>query len=296
MKAGKSLEEKDAHMTETARSAFITECHNQNTGTKLVQLLSLLPRRPCEFIDRVATKIETRVELHLHKSTHYPSEEWSMALAAAGKVLKKNLTNIMCEQELERIEESVRHQLLVLPPDAPFLLAHNADLRLARLSYALVRALAPTAVVETGVCYGVTSAFILAALERNGTGVLCSIDLPPLAPGGDRFVGWLIPPMLRSRWRLFRGTSAALLPRIVADVGTVGMFIHDSLHTYRNIRRELQTVTPALAPRSVVLADDIHGNSSFLEWAAQHRPAYWAAVGEESKQNLLGLGVFAPQT
>lgn len=283
-------------MTETARSALITGCQDKNTGAKLVQLLSLLPRRPGEFLDRVATKIETGLESYLHKSTEYPSQDWSIAMARAGKVLGRNLQEVMGEPELAEIEETVRQSLLDLPSDAPFLLAHNADLRLARLSYALVRALAPTVVVETGVCYGVTSAFVLAALERNGTGALYSIDLPPLAPDGDRFVGWLVPTMLRSRWRLFRGTSATLLPRIVADAGTVGMFVHDSLHTYRNIRRELLTVTPALAPRSVVLADDIHGNSAFFEWATQRQPAFWAAIGEESKENLLGFAVFVTAT
>ena len=39
-------------------------------------------------------------------------------------------------------------------------------------------------VVETGVAHGVTSRFILEALERNGRGFLWSIDLPPLEKVG----------------------------------------------------------------------------------------------------------------
>ena len=54
--------------------------------------------------------------------------------------------------------------------------------------YALMRRLAPRTVVETGVCNGFSTAFILAALERNGAGELHSLDFPEVigedyAPG-----------------------------------------------------------------------------------------------------------------
>src|SRR5215468_1827986 len=49
------------------------------------------------------------------------------------------------------------------------------------LLYALVRHLRPAACLETGVYYGGNSAFMLAALDRNGAGRLVSIDLPDSA-------------------------------------------------------------------------------------------------------------------
>jgi len=44
--------------------------------------------------------------------------------------------------------------------------------------YALVRLVQPTLVVETGVCDGFSSRFLLLAMQRNGQGTLHSIDLP----------------------------------------------------------------------------------------------------------------------
>ena len=44
--------------------------------------------------------------------------------------------------------------------------------------YAAVRARKPSVVVETGVAAGLSSACILAGLQRNGMGELYSIDLP----------------------------------------------------------------------------------------------------------------------
>src|SRR5260370_30423521 len=106
-----------------------------------------------------------------------------------------------------------------MPSDAPFKSVHNGDFNLGRLCYATVRIKRPTVVVETGVCYGVTSSFILKALQVNGTGRLFSIDLPPLGDNADDFVGRLIPSELRSGWQLHRGSSRQVLPQVLSCVG-----------------------------------------------------------------------------
>ncbi|RMG03228.1 MAG: hypothetical protein D6735_08975 [Acidobacteria bacterium] len=70
-------------------------------------------------------------------------------------------------------------------------------------------------VLETEVGYGVTSAFILKALEVNGHGTLHSVDLPPLGCDADQFVGILIPELLKYRWQLHRGVSRRVLPSLL---------------------------------------------------------------------------------
>lgn len=262
---------------------------------KPLQLLALLPQRPTEFFERAAAGLELRVEPYLHTKPDYPTEGWHDVLSKVGRLLKADLTSIMVEDCLEEIESRVQEGVHRLPPDAPFPSFHNGDFRIARLCYAVVRALRPTSVVETGVCYGVTSSFILKALEQNGAGTLYSIDLPPLSSNAEKFVGWFIPEDLRSRWRLFLGTGKKWLPRIVEDLGGVDMFLHDSLHTYGNISTELGIVTPKLHRRSVVVADDVEGNSAFLEWVSRHKPAYGAVVAEDAKESLLGIGVFTAE-
>jgi hypothetical protein len=44
--------------------------------------------------------------------------------------------------------------------------------------YSLIRELQPFVLVETGVCNGVSTAAIQAALDRNGAGMLYLIGLP----------------------------------------------------------------------------------------------------------------------
>lgn len=262
---------------------------------KPIELLTLLPRRPAEFLERASVGFELRIDPYLHARPQYQTEAWADVLLRVSQLLKADLASIMGEDSLKEIESKVGEGIRSLPRDAPFPSFHNGDFRMARLCYALIRALRPASVVETGVCYGVTSSFILKALEQNGSGTLYSVDLPPLGSNGEEFVGWLIPKELRARWRLSLGTSRQWLPRIVRELERVDMFLHDSLHTYGNISKELQTVTPKLSKRSVVLADDIESNSAFLEWVSRCKPDYGAMVAEDAKDSLMGIGVFTRQ-
>jgi len=242
-------------------------------------------------LDRVASVLQDRFERISIKAPTYQSMRPEEVVLGLGGSLRVNLNGLIAESALRSIEAHVQGETEKLRPHAPFRLSHNGDFSLARVCYSLCRALSPAVVVETGVGYGVTSAFVLQALEQNQKGLLHSVDLPPLGPDADRFVGILIPEPLKMRWRLHRGASKRVLPQLLPQLTSVDMFIHDSLHTYENISRELQIVAPRLAPRSVVLADDIEGNSAFLEWAGRANPAFWTTMKEEGKNKLVGVSV-----
>ncbi|HVL49203.1 MAG TPA: class I SAM-dependent methyltransferase [Candidatus Thermoplasmatota archaeon] len=146
----------------------------------------------------------------------------------------------------------------------------DGTLELSRVAYAIVRALKPEVVVETGVARGVTSHAILSALEDNGRGRLVSVDLPGLEAGATEAVGELVPEALRARWDLRLGPSASLLPGILRGVGPVDLFIHDSAHTYRNMAREYALGLAALKPEGVLMSDDVC-NDALLEIVERER-------------------------
>jgi hypothetical protein len=259
---------------------------------KPFRLLSLLVQRPPEFFDRTAAILDARLEPYLRRRPAYSAQEEAAVVGRLGSLLSANLYEILGEPALGQLEEELQGRLRAMPPEAPFASFHNGDSRLARLCYALVRALRPETVIETGVCYGVTSSYILKALEQNSGGKLYSIDLPPLGKNADDFVGWLVPPRLKNRWRLIRGLSGEILPEVLKEIEEVDVFVHDSLHTYRNMRREFEIVTPRLGRPSAVISDDIEGNSAFLEWGEEHRPDFCTVLQEKGKKSLMGLGVF----
>jgi predicted O-methyltransferase YrrM len=265
------------------------------TTSKLLQLFALLPHRPREFYHRVAAIVDSRVESYRHHAPRHDALTWDILITQLSKLLATDVDAVLCEEELSIVEKQVVRRISALPSQAPFPLSHNGDFGLARLCYLLVRVTRPSTVVETGVCYGVTSAFLLQALRVNGAGRLHSIDLPPLARTGDEFVGRLVPEDLRPGWRLYRGRSAELLPDLARELRQIDLFLHDSLHTYRNMRQEFEIVTPFLAPKAIVVADDVQDNSAFVDWVSRSRTAYSAVLREHSKPTLMGLAMLAGQ-
>lgn len=259
---------------------------------KSLLLASLLPTRPQEFYDRLLTIWEVRTEsLSLRPPTYQPVP-WDRAVRSLERALRGEAASYLGARGLREIEQEVSTRISSLGSEAPFRLIHNADLALARFCYLACRLGKPKIVLETGVAYGVTSAFILKALEENGAGFLHSIDLPPLGHQADGFVGKVIPERLQQRWRLHRGSSKRILPGLLRQLEKIDCFVHDSLHTYKNIRAECRAVYPYLSRPAVVVADDIGDNSAFLDWIRECEPRSWATVAEEAKDSMFGMGVF----
>jgi predicted O-methyltransferase YrrM len=153
--------------------------------------------------------------------------------------------------------------------------------------YSIVRSLQPELAVETGVCNGVSTAFLLLALDRNGGGRLHSIDYPEVAGedyGPDEFwegkggavvppgkqPGWMIPPELKQHWELILGKSQDELPPLLDRLGSIDLFMHDSEHSYECMSFEFRTAFAALREGGVLIADDITQNAAMSEFAAEH--------------------------
>ena len=149
--------------------------------------------------------------------------------------------------------------------------------------YAVIRALKPEAVVETGVANGISSSYILLALEKNQKGRLHSIDIGDraLLPSGGH-TGWIVPDWLRHRWTLHMGDTRALLTPLLAQLGEIDVFVHDSLHTEDHMMFEFQTAYPHLKPGGVLIADDALWNSAFARFAN--------SVGAPHPQIVRGVG------
>jgi hypothetical protein len=128
--------------------------------------------------------------------------------------------------------------------------------------YAIVRALRPDVVVETGVHDGLGSALLLQALERNGHGRLLGFDIDPAS-------GWLVPHNLRDRYALVLGDLRETLPHTLAG-HRVGVFVHDSLHTYEHERFELELALGSAADRIALVSDNAHATTALADVCREH--------------------------
>jgi predicted O-methyltransferase YrrM len=247
-------------------------------------LLSLLLGNPQEFYERAAGHADLVAERLFGKSPTYETVGWEGALREMEAHLGY-VVDVLDEPALDEIEEYTRRSLKNIRGEDPFSPRWAADSVLARCCYLMCRLLEPDVVIETGVAYGVSSAFVLRALQANGRGVLHSVDLPPLRQEYERFWGIAVDGSLRSRWRLHRGASGRVLPRLLDKLETVDLFVHDSLHTYQNMRREFDLVWPRLRAGGVLIADDVERNRAFGA-LRQENPALWRVVRDRQEQPL----------
>ena len=129
--------------------------------------------------------------------------------------------------------------------------------------YAVCRRQNPDIVVETGVASGVSSSYILCALEKNGHGELYSIDMPWWQQDQS---GWMIPDYLRHRWHLIRGKSSEKLTPLLKKVAEIDIFLHDSEHSYKNMLWEFQTAWTYLKVGGLLLSHNIDSNNAFSDF------------------------------
>jgi Methyltransferase domain len=149
--------------------------------------------------------------------------------------------------------------------------------------YALTRLLRPRHVVEVGVSSGVSSAYFLCALERNGRGTLHSVDLPQedrrrpdlqknpswSLPAG-RSSGWAVPMALRKRWDLRLGDKKEVLPLLSEELGEIDLFLYDVPHSDPGAYHEFLAIDRRFHSGSVGMVD--HGGTleicpSLRRWA-----------------------------
>ena len=165
--------------------------------------------------------------------------------------------------------------------------------------YAFVRLLRPRHVVEVGVSSGVSSAYLLEGLARNGTGTLHSIDLPKLdrrppegrsraswsLPAG-RGSGWAVPFRLRGRWDLRLGDKSAILPLFAEELPVIDLLVYDVPHEDRATRREFARLDALVPVGAVAIVD--HGPGGSLCAALDG----WARRWGSEPRGRKGLGLY----
>ena len=167
--------------------------------------------------------------------------------------------------------------------------------------HALVRLLRPAHVLEVGVSSGVSSAYLLNAMEMNGAGTLHSVDLPAnpaprpssrKKPGSSwtippgRASGWAVPFRLRKRWDLRLGDKANVLPLLAQELRRVELFVYDVPHEDRVTREEFRSLDRLIPPGGVVIVD--HGPCGSLCPAL----ASWARDRRTHPVRRRGLGLY----
>jgi hypothetical protein len=173
----------------------------------------------------------------------------------------------------------------------------DADSSLCRAAWCAALHTRPDVVVETGVAHGVTSRVVLEALRQNHHGHLWSIDLPfPFDHRLHAETGAAVTDACRPRWSYLEGSSKQRLPPLVAEVGHVEMFIHDSLHTAENTMFEMEQAASAMPVGGVMLVDDIDSHTGFANFASRHSGYQTIICPSADRHGLFGIAVNVSST
>ena len=168
----------------------------------------------------------------------------------------------------------------------------DGDRSLCRAVWCVVLHTRPEVVIETGVAHGVTSRIVLEAMAQNDLGHLWSVDLPfPFDHRLHGETGILVTDVCRPRWSYVEGSSKQRLPPLIAEVGPVEVFIHDSLHTAENTVFEMEQAASAMSAGGVMLVDDIDSHMGFATFAERH-PEYQTIICPSGdRDGMFGIAV-----
>lgn len=148
----------------------------------------------------------------------------------------------------------------------PYPLDYTLDNQSGLFLYILCKIIKPKIVVETGVAYGLSSMYILQALSENKIGTLYSIDSVFSPWQSKEMIGSAIPSHLCENWKLVFGPSSEKLKETLSSLASLDIFFHDSLHTYKNMQFEFETVWPFVNKDGFLISDDISGNNAFHDF------------------------------
>jgi predicted O-methyltransferase YrrM len=226
----------------------------------------------------------------LAKGEQVPDQTWNAILKDA---LEEAKTVSHSDQVFERRAYIEKYMEEIARKYQAHYAAGWVNLDDALFLYWLVRKLKPKTIVQTGVCNGLSAAFMMLGLVKNGPhGRLHAIDLPPVFNSEDagwkikgkvygvvipegKSSGWIIPDAYRDRFEVWSGDAKALLPKMVDKVDAIDLFYHDSDHTYDHMMFEFREAKRKLKPGGLIVGDDVSWNASVWDLADEYRvPSY----------------------
>jgi len=153
----------------------------------------------------------------------------------------------------------------------PYPINYGLDRTVSRLLYFISKYSKPDLIIETGLANGFSSSYLLLALEHNKHGNLISIDDIVRPWHTKEKMGLSIPKYLKKRHKVIIGNAPLKLKEILEEKKTVDIFIHDSSHTYQNMKKEFCIAWPHVKNGGFLLSDDVSQHDAFLDFADEIR-------------------------
>ena len=171
----------------------------------------------------------------------------------------------------------------------PYPFIYQIDNESAFSLYAICRILKPEKLLETGVAYGLSTSYILQALADNNKGTLYSLDSVFRPWESESMIGSLIPNKLKNRWKLINGIATKKMKDTLNSLEEIDIFLHDSLHTYKNMTFEFNLAWPYIKKHGFLISDDVGSNNAFFDFCKKN--ALNPIILSQKNENKSFLGI-----
>ncbi len=221
---------------------------------------------------RIIIKTEfDRIESRLDRTIHKPFKDrklFSSSIEIVSKIseqvyikelmVKNFLNSIRSSNVLEQIDYELQKNLPNTRYDAIKTFKYGKDwISILESIYILIRLLKPNLIVETGVGeIGMSSTYILTALQDNNKGHLYSIDPDKFYPLYGYHIGSGIPENLKERHTIIKDISQTSLESLFRKIGKIDFFFHDGDHRFKTKLFEYEIAYKYLNSGGIIMSDD----------------------------------------
>ncbi len=221
---------------------------------------------------KVIEFINWKFEQKFDKIKQKRKEEYNKNMQDSHQIFKKLFPNHefhsdiyeKLEDHLKKFEESKKNEEFP-SKNNPYQHA-GLNLQSSRYLCNFIICVKPNLVFETGVAYGISSSYILLALDFIKQGKLISADYIFFPFHSKETVGQAIPDYLKSRHELIVSRSNEKLSNVLKNTADIDVFLHDSNHTYKHMMFEFKTAWPNIKDGGFLLSDNVHWNDAFLDF------------------------------
>ncbi len=186
----------------------------------------------------------------------------------------------MIDEALLKEGEDIFNKILTECSGATYSSNFDCEKGMASFLYASILTIRPNIVVETGVASGISTNVIMQALEKTG-GKLHSFDVDERCSriydgSGD----W--------NFHLLKRNLKRSLKSEIKSIGPIDYWIHDSNHGYSWQSYEYQLATEMLAPKGILISDDIDASTA---WGLLHKSPFIFGGAVFDSRKMFGVAL-----
>ena len=147
----------------------------------------------------------------------------------------------------------------------------------------------PNIILETGVAAGLSSRCILEAIKKNSKGILYSSDFPYFRlDNPEKYIGIMVPEELKKNWRLEILGDEKNIKKFKLEIDYADIILYDSDKRYSGKINFFKAINNLIRPNSIIVVDDLHNDSFFLEYVNEKKCKNWFIV-ESKRKHIVGI-------